>query len=171
MAPEALREIDPSENSHGLEAQPRPPFTHSPDSVPAADPGPAIENTPDSILRAAPSNVTCNPTPPESRVHRSSHGPLSSTSRLFGRYLSAITGGLRQRWEERKLKNYKEAIAFTALLMAGLALWPALTAASDGHKSEVLAEWAARKDILSDCAGVHIQPTGHHVYLTDGINV
>ncbi|KAK8863333.1 hypothetical protein PGQ11_009568 [Apiospora arundinis] len=58
-------------------------------------------------------------------------------------------------WAERQTRNYREAflsvVAFVSLLMAGVAFWPANTAASDGYKSRLLAEWSARKEFLSNC--------------------
>ncbi|KAK8039895.1 hypothetical protein PG993_008306 [Apiospora rasikravindrae] len=98
-----------------------------------------------------------------SQIHASAPNAtpsLSSIGLLFGQQLSSIldkfTEYRKALWKEgRKLQKYQETsvsvIAFAALLMAGVALWPTITAASDGHKSELLAEWAARKDFLSNC--------------------
>ncbi|KAK8009200.1 hypothetical protein PG991_011751 [Apiospora marii] len=58
-------------------------------------------------------------------------------------------------WKDFHLRDYRETfvsvVAFAALVMAGVTLWPTITSTNDGRKSEQLAEWTARKDFLSNC--------------------
>ncbi|KAK8086203.1 hypothetical protein PG994_001177 [Apiospora phragmitis] len=123
---------------------------------------------PGQALSCSVAIVTPAATPAHSALHRASApvqtpgnsvSPRSSIRIPFSQHLSAIPAKFTQLWtsvwKEGKLQIYREAIvtsiAFAALLMAGVTLWPTITAASDGRKSELLTEWNTRKDFLSHC--------------------
>ncbi|KAK8093664.1 hypothetical protein PG997_000349 [Apiospora hydei] len=111
------------------------------------------------VEAAAPTHPTLDPGSASTQTNGNRLGYRSSFRVLFSHHLSVIPDKLAQCWKsvwkDGKLQNYREAfvasIAFVALLMAGVTIWPTITAASDGRKSELLTEWNTRKDFLSHC--------------------
>lgn len=146
MANETIGDLEPPGDGYELETRPGSSFPHPPDTISAAAPGPEIGNSPNVFLAATPSQVSCSPSLPQTQARGKSHGPLSSIRSLLGRYLSASAGGLKQRWERGSLRNYLEAVAFAALLMAGVALWP--TGARSSKRRLTLIAQSGKKHLV-----------------------
>ncbi|KAK8019071.1 hypothetical protein PG990_004209 [Apiospora arundinis] len=67
----------------------------------------------------------------------------------------------------RKGELVLKAATLLALLITGISMWPSMLAASDGHKSELLAEWTARKDFIENCEAPNIGPVQVPEYAYD----
>ncbi|KAK6826069.1 hypothetical protein PG987_013563 [Apiospora arundinis] len=121
--------------------------------------GPILPLPSEDVPEANSAQSSCPPSSADVQTHEPRRSPGFPVSVILSQQFSSAPGMLstlwRYMWEERQAQNYRETfvslVAFASLIMAGVAFWPANTAASDGYKSRLLAEWSARKEFLSNC--------------------
>lgn len=84
-----------------------------------------------------------------------SHEPIALQGTLMRLTAFARAIGSSSYWRREGWKTTIATLVGTGgFAIACVALWSTITAANDGRKAEILAEWTAKKDFLEFCQAV-----------------
>jgi hypothetical protein len=120
----------------------------------------ATGNTSGSAANPAPTGGG-NPATPPGLPAPAGAGRAGSWSSAFSTIAPAVTFFRTIRTKTIEIWNIQgdlvgKTIVLLSLVIAGVALWPAIAGAKDGKEATLLAQWTAKKDFFELCESVSV---------------